>query len=402
MQPPHQHSRINLVELKSQIVRKLGPERSKQYFYYLNRLLGLKISKAEFDKLCVRTLGRENISLHNQFIRSILKNASSAKVPPSAHGNESLVHATGVSNKEPVDDAIEQNGSLVSTVQASNQPAFLDHKAGDHHCSLGLNGKIISTSQKSTITGSCDFKVIEENGDYRIPDVQKAGQHHQGLMQQTGNNAEESGHDPMKFSLIKRPSSVPVSVHNKGQVREEGKESHAKVQPQAPLGVPFCQVSVGGARRVLPMATGSKCVSTSTSGTLLDSLTLRERMEQIAVAHGLEGVSMDCANILNNGLDSYLKSIIRSCVQLVGARSGHEPTKPSKKHPTYGKLVNGIGPGHNLQLSSCRPLEVIQEQTPRNLISLQDFKVAMELNPQQLGEDWPLLLEKICTQAFDE
>lgn len=390
MQPPHQHSRINLVELKSQIVRKLGPERSKQYFYYLNRLLGLKISKAEFDKLCVRTLGRENISLHNQFIRSILKNASSAKVPPSAHENEILVHATGVANKEPVDAAIEQNG------------AFLDRKAGDHHGSLGLNGKIISTSQQSLITGSRDFKVIEENGDYRTPDVPKAGQHHQGLMQQTGNNAEESGHDPTKFSLIKRPPFAPVSVHSKDQGRDGGKESHAKVQPQAPLGVPFCQVSVGGARRALPLGTGSKCVSTSTSGTLLDSLTLRERMEQIAVAHGLEGVSMDCANLLNNGLDSYLKSIIRSCVQLVGARSGHEPTKPNKKHPTYGKLVNGVGPGHNLQLSNCRPLEVIQEHTPRNLISLQDFKVAMELNPQQLGEDWPLLLEKICTQAFDE
>ncbi|THG07917.1 hypothetical protein TEA_021089 [Camellia sinensis var. sinensis] len=31
-------------------------------------------------------------------------------------------------------------------------------------------------------------------------------------------------------------------------------------------------------------------------------------------------------------------------------------------------------------------------------ISLLDFKVAMELNPQQLGEDWPLLLEKISNE----
>jgi hypothetical protein len=26
----------------------------------------------------------------------------------------------------------------------------------------------------------------------------------------------------------------------------------------------------------------------------------------------------------------------------------------------------------------------------------------MELNPQQLGEDWPLLLEKICTRPSEE
>jgi hypothetical protein len=31
-----------------------------------------------------------------------------------------------------------------------------------------------------------------------------------------------------------------------------------------------------------------------------------------------------------------------------------------------------------------------------------DFKVAMELNPQQLGEDWPLLLEKICMHSFED
>jgi hypothetical protein len=52
--------------------------------------------------------------------------------------------------------------------------------------------------------------------------------------------------------------------------------------------------------------------------------------------------------------------------------------------------------------SSGGPVEVMQEQRPQGSISLLDFKVAMELNPQQLGEDWPLLLEKISMQAFEE
>ncbi|CAH9106817.1 unnamed protein product [Cuscuta europaea] len=344
---PHQQSRINLVELKSQIVRKLGPERSKQYFHYLSRLLGMKIGKVEFDKLCVRILGRENLALHNHFIRSILKNACSAKVPPSSHDdNELLVHATAGSNKETSGDAVERNGPL------------------------GTKGKSISTSLRPSITRPCDSKVIEENRDYSAPCV------------------GDLGLDPTKVSVLTIPTSAPVSVHNKDRVRNEGEESRAKVQPQAPLGIPLCNV------RTLPLMSDSKRVCTS--GALLDTLTLRERMEQIAIKHDLEGVPIDCANLLNKGLDSYLKSIIIHTVQLMEARSRCELTKPIKKHPINGKLVNGM------ELRTCRPLEVIKENTPPSVISLQDFRVAMELNPQQLGEDWPLLLERICTESFDE
>lgn len=74
-------------------------------------------------------------------------------------------------------------------------------------------------------------------------------------------------------------------------------------------------------------------------------------------------------------LNVYLKRLIKSCVGLVGAR--YMPTTS----------------GH---------VEVMQDQRQRCSISLHDFKVAMELNPQQLGEDWPLLLEKISMQSFKE
>jgi hypothetical protein len=47
---PHQSSRVDLVELRTQIVKKIGVERSKKYFYYLNRFLSQKLSKSEFDK----------------------------------------------------------------------------------------------------------------------------------------------------------------------------------------------------------------------------------------------------------------------------------------------------------------------------------------------------------------
>ncbi|XP_042032262.1 uncharacterized protein LOC121778951 [Salvia splendens] len=88
---------------------------------------------------------------------------------------------------------------------------------------------------------------------------------------------------------------------------------------------------------------------------------LRDRVEQIALAQGLNRVSLECANALNQGLDSYITGF---CLDLA---------KPN---------------------SSAR-----QKQ---KVLSLQEFRVAMELNLRQLGEDWPLLLEKICAHEFEE
>ncbi|KAK4354425.1 hypothetical protein RND71_026619 [Anisodus tanguticus] len=372
MKPPHQHSRINLAELKAQIVRKLGPDGSKQYFYYLNRLLRLKISKVEFSKICIRIFGRENIALHNHFIRSILKNACCAKVPPSSYDDKFLKSGAALGSNNDSNDAYEQNGSRVSLRQSSIQTGL-------------SNGDILPLSPRKTRIGLCDHR----SGDCRsaLGPNEKTSL----IFQQSTTEREESSQETAKLSLPKRPLEGPVSVHNK--------EMHARRELQAPLGVPFSPVSLGGSHRVLPLATSSKCISASNYGALLDNVTLRKRMEQIAAEQGLEGVAIDCANLVNNGLDSYLKGLIRSCVQLLGARSGHEPTKISKKkQPTYMKPVNGLRPGHHFQVSGDRSSDVMQEQIPHSLISLQDFRVAMELNPQQLGKDWPLLLEKVCAR----
>ncbi|MCD9645506.1 hypothetical protein HAX54_034499 [Datura stramonium] len=419
MQPPHQHSRINLSELKAQIVKKLGPEGSKQYFHYLSRLLSLKISKVEFDKLCFRILGRENIPLHNQFIRSILRNACSAKVPPPINEGGIVKPGVAVGSREPLDDAYDQNGVHVSSNQASGQPGlsngdvlplsprkartgFRDRRTGDRRSILGPNGKNSFTFQQATMMESSEFEIIKENGDLHPPNVKGAVHHHQGIMQPIDDERQGFNQETAKFSVMKRSLENSVSLHKKDKSRDDGKEMHARSQLQAPLGVPFFPVSVGGARRPVPLATSSRWVSSSSYGALLDSLTLRERMEQIAAEQGLDGVATDCANLLNNGLDSYLKGLIKSCLQLVGARSRNETTTNNmKKQQTYMKLVNGLRPGHHLQMNGGRSSEAVYEHAPANLVSLQDFRVAMELNPRQLGEDWPLLLEKV-THAVEE
>ncbi|KAM7480246.1 hypothetical protein LguiA_028459 [Lonicera macranthoides] len=376
MQLPHQHSRINLAELKAQMVWKLGQDRSKEYFNYLNRFLSLKLNKIEFSKLSLRIVGRLNLPLHNEFISSILKNACTAKMPSPSD-------STGIRDWK-----------------------VRVHK--DHRNVLELNGKTNFASQQSSITHSCNFNVVSYNGYSSPANNHSPVQHYQGLTQQGENKGEflGNGDHPAKFPVIQRSPGRPVSLHRKDHnellVREDGKEVFARSLLHAPLGIPICAPSARGSYRALPLASSSRCASSFISGGLLDSITLREQMEQIAAAQSLEGVSMDCANAVNNRLDAYLKCLIRSCVELVGARSYNEPKNITQKHGV--KLVNGFRPGHHhhQMQSTSRPSEIMQEHRSHCPISLLDFRVAMELNLKQLGEYWPLLLEKICTHAFEE
>ncbi|KAJ6713897.1 hypothetical protein OIU85_025514 [Salix viminalis] len=345
MQPSSQHSRVNLVDLKVQIVKRIGAERSKLYFYYLNRFLSLKLSKVEFNKLCVSAIGKDNVLLHNQFIRSILKNSCNATVPPPLPGRD----------KEVPTSASDWSHSYP-------------------------NGKADFVSHQSTIT---DDNIASEDG------IQKLVQHHQ--------EAEVFLHRPEKVSLIKQSTDGLVSVHSKEQ-------SEISTPIQAPLGIPSCIVSAGVSRGPLTLASNDRCASSYDSGGLLDTQTLREQMQKIAAAHGLDGVSMDSANLLNSSLDAYLKRLIKSCTELINRSCGCDLTKNnSQKNRSEGKLVNGFLPGHRFQVQSSNRISGgVQEQRSHFLISLLDLKVAMELNPHQLGGDWPLLLEKICTPPSEK
>lgn len=436
MQPSQQQQqqpppRINISDLKAQLVKKLGPERSKRYFYYLNRLLSQKLTKAEFDKLCFLTLGRENLPLHNQLIRSILRNACQAKVPPppvrekEAPTTKSIVKKSssslenGYQQNGPAAPSLSQgpplfwsNGDVLPTSPRKSRTLVRERRprdrAADRPSPLGPNGK--------TVDGI--VKVITENGDLSSHDLQRSiHQNHQGNAEHPDIDQDASPSRSTKRPRTKKlPEDDLVSVHIKGSsdavlvedrdsLEQTGNSDSSTRSPlSAPLGIPYCSASIGGARRTLPAASSSYYTSTCESGGLPGTDTLRKRMEQIAGAHGLEGISTDCANLLNNGLDTYLKRLIRSCVELVGVRSGHEPTKvPVYKQQPHGKLINGTWVGQQLQMQSgVMPMEGMQEFRSHSPISLLDFKVAMELNPQQLGEDWPSLLEKICLQSYEE
>ncbi|KAB5513734.1 hypothetical protein DKX38_027640 [Salix brachista] len=410
---PHQSSRVDLVELRTQIVKKIGVERSKKYFYYLNRFLSQKLGKGEFDNSCFRLLGRENLPLHNNLIRSILKNACQAKTPPPIYEAGPTKPLLQAPNSSPVrEDGHEQNGSLISNQNASIwsngvlpvsprkvRSVIRDRKQRDRPSPLGPNGKVECISHQSIGTEDSGSKFVVENGELAPCDYQRPVQHLQTVAEQSENEREGSAQQPIERSRIQSKDQTAF-VEDGEEVEQANHLNFSRTPLLAPLGIPFCSASVGGSRKTMPVASSGDFVSYYDSGELSDSEKLRKRMEQIAAAQGLGGVTMECANRLNNMLDLYLKRLIKSCVEIVGARSPHDP----RKHPVHKqqvpKVINRMWSGNNLHmLSNSGPVEGMQEQRQRSSISMLDFKVAMELNPQQLGEDWPLLLEKIFVDA---
>lgn len=310
-----QDQRIHLGELKGQIVKKIGVERSKKYFYYLSRFLCQKLTKREFDKSCFRLLGRENLSLHNHLIRSILRNATVSKSPPTVQ-------------------------DLTKPIQSRGDGSLVPNNHNDHH--VWSNG-VLPISQRKVRSGMRDRKMrgspLGSNG-------------HSSVRIENGFDHQRSG-------------SYGAAVRDDDDDGENQVNVSVSSPLVAPLGIPFCSASVGGgSRRAVPVL--STVMSCYDSGGLPpDTEMVRKRMESIAVAHGLEGVSMECANTLNTMLDVYLKKLIKSCTHLVGA-SGR--TQDHHHHS----------------------------------VSLLDFRTAMELNPQQLGGNWPTLGERVSVRSFEE
>jgi len=418
---PQQSSRIDLGELKVQIVKKIGPDNSKRYFYYLNRFLSQKLSKSEFDKLCFRVLGRENLPLHNHFIKSILKNALQAKTPPTVHPSDSSKSGARVTNLSPGgEDRHEQSAASFQNHNASIwtngvlpvsprklRSGMRDRKLKDRPSPLGPNGKVDSVAHQYTATEDSGSKVDMENGTLTPCDYQRPIQHLQVVSELPEIVMGDGMQGIAENQRIRGKGLTERSTVEDGEEAEQlNRLNFARNPLIAPLGIPYCSASLGGARKALPVNSAGDFVSCSDSGRLSDTDTLRRRMEQIAMVQGLGGVSPECASVLNSVLDVYLKRLIKSSVDLVGTRSANEPTTTKllvSKPQIPGKLINGMLPHNHLHVQSAgRLAESEPEHRSQFSVSLHDFKVAMELNPKQLGEDWPLQLEKISMQSFEK
>ncbi|WOH13951.1 hypothetical protein DCAR_0933464 [Daucus carota subsp. sativus] len=319
---------VGAVELKAVIYRKIGRQRTEDYFNLLKRYFSLKLKKYEFDKSCIQVIGRNNLHLHNQLIQTILKNSYVGKVPLSRAKN--VVVAASPTVKV-------ANGLPVHSRGLANR----DRKFNDRPSPLGPLGK----SQQS---------------------------------------------ETELLSLGSRPPIEVVSVED-GEEVEQAAGSPC-IQSRSPVTAPLGISMYKGARKALCSGNQQKYHSLICQQTreLPDARSLMIILEQKLEMEGLR-ISVDCANVLNNGLDCYLKRLIEPCIGLAGSRC----MKERPQHITGQRVtaLNGMLPANGIYLS--KPSDSI-------CASLSDFGVVMESNPCILGGDWAVLREKVCAQAFEE
>ncbi|KAM0895469.1 hypothetical protein ACQ4PT_023804 [Festuca glaucescens] len=398
-QPQQQNGRVDLRELKAQMEKRLGLDRSRRYFSYLNNYLSEKLSKPDFDKMCLLTLGRENLRLHNRLIRSVLYNAYQAQCPPPPPDAGRSVGASAKKVSQAAGAFNSCNGDVRLLQVQGSRPvgAVQDHQLKDRFKNMGPNGRVeASASHTQVVRGG---SAAPENGTLSSVELKRSVSFQQ--------------HEPAEplAKHLRVDQLLPENVLKKRRIMSDAAADHSaqmsKSPLRAPLGIPFCSASAGGARKLLPPPVNagedpfSSCYE---HGQLLNTEILRKRMEKTAETLGLVGVTMDCAEILNNGLDSYLKNLIRSSVDLKGADVRNDARRgASYKQHAHGKQINGVWLPNEVQMqSSSGQSEASHDSRSHRLISADDFRVAMQLNPRQLGENWPVLLEKICIRPSEE
>ncbi|XWS68111.1 hypothetical protein CRYUN_Cryun04dG0062300 [Craigia yunnanensis] len=323
------YARVDTLELKALIARKVGHQRAEKYFDQLRRLFSLKIGKCEFEKSCIKTIGRENISLHNRLIRSIIKNACISKVPP-------LKTIRKVGNNLQVGNSYQRD-AFPPSPRKGRSPVIRDRKSPDHPSPLGPIGKPQSVVLEESVSKAQEQSAIE------------------------------------LLSLGSRPPAEVASVEDGEEVEQVA--GSPGVQSRSPVTAPLViSINFGGARKALSNAFSCNNYHLETcqnKGELPDTRSLRSRLQQKLEMEGIS-VSVDCVNLLNNGLDAYMKRLIEACVRLGGLRSG------------------------------MLPRNYLQQSAKSFYASMLDFCAAMELNPQVLGEDWAIHLEKISLSSFED
>ncbi|CAH1444971.1 unnamed protein product [Lactuca virosa] len=280
------------------------------------------LAKNNFLKFLILTIGRENLPLHNRLITSIVKNATLSKTPPPTFKK--------FTKSLNVKIARGQRNSLQSYVSSSPRKSRSprDRKLKDRFSPLGPNGK-------------SDF--------------------HQSPTE--------------LHSLGSRPPIEVLSVEDGEEVVSGSPGIQSRSPVTAPLGISLSKTRKSLYRAsVHGPANASRAHMCQNNFELPDSRYLRGCLRQKLEVEGIS-VSEDCANLLNVGLDAYLKRLIEPCISQARSRLGQ-----SQSQSQTASVLNG----------------------PRVVSSVLDLSVAMECDPRRLGVDWSTQMEKLRLSTFEE
>ncbi|CAA2956039.1 uncharacterized protein LOC111367235 isoform X1 [Olea europaea subsp. europaea] len=341
---------ISTLELKLHIERRLGHQKADKYFNLMNRYLSLKVSKSDFGKLCVGLLGRENISLHNGFLRAIIKNASIFKSPSPKHE--------------------KAQASLNLKVRNGYQRSSFHSLYGDVFPQSPRKGR-------SSILRDHTLKVIPS------PLRPHGKTHNVGHEDSTPKVVEQQSATEL-LSLGSRPPAEVTSVEEGEEVEQfaESPGVYSRTPLSAPLGI---SLNTKGLRKVHGSSSYLNAETCYNTGELPDTSSLREKLELMLETEGLN-ISANCVNLLNNGLDMFMKRLLQPCLDLAASRSEH-------------KLLNNV---HHQVTNRMGPLPCLLKHNSFVSVTMLDFRVAMESNPSVLGEDWPVKLEKVSLGTSED
>uniref|UniRef100_A0A0D9Y0V4 Transcriptional coactivator Hfi1/Transcriptional adapter 1 n=1 Tax=Leersia perrieri TaxID=77586 RepID=A0A0D9Y0V4_9ORYZ len=284
MQPPKKPARMNTMELKTQLAKKLGPERFEYYSHVLKKFLSGHLGKVEFDKICVAALGRENIKHHNNLLRSILSNVYSGAGPPppsrQATTGNSQTSTVSVSN-----GAVKNHGMIAGLRRGpmvGNRERRFDRPSPLGKSPLGPQGtgEFVSAGSKAPLE-----VVSVEDGE----EVNQAG-------------------------------GSPLFVQSRSPIR-------------APLGVPKAQNSQSS------MPPSEICYS---NGELPEAQGLLSLLENKLKAEGLT-LTPECADVLNSGLNAYIVKLLKCCLGVAKSRGKTVRTIPGcPSNVSTVSVVNGV------------------------------------------------------------
>lgn len=417
--------RTNLGELKKKLLSVLGAQVEGQYWALLRGYFALRLTRSELDVLVPKTIGRDNLWLHNRFIRAIYNNAVCREAPPEER--------KGKRGKKPPPVALpplsrEESEDEVKEVKANGVSGHDPGRAAR----FGKRSKDSKRKRVEAPVWEDKASVVESRlqpePGRAAPSGEFGGSPPTPILKKRRKDRErrretKSPLGDTETPTPKVPSQQPLVEDREGEAVEAREEpvddvsdeedvvmlSREPVRP--PLGIPFRAPSAGrslllrlpqkGAPRNAYSALGEPYEHCLDGGELPSRPALQRRMGAIAAAGGgLQGVARESVELMEHALDQYLKSILGTCVQLARARRKRDKDKWVKGLQTSGPVSGGVagalpgaGPAPSEAAGPCTGDPVREED---ELVSVRDLMTAVEINPQLLGDELAINLERIA------